>query len=294
MSLQSVLMNLTASANDRKRDSLILLPLGVTECRNISYESHGKWSLLDVYYPENTAEPLPTIVSIHGGGYVYGTKEIYRRYGMDMARRGFAFVNFNYRLAPRWKFPAPLWDTNAVMNWICANAIRYHLDPQRIILIGDSAGAQLASQYAAIVTNPVYAAKFHMAVPPITIRALGLNCGMYDPAEFLQGRRRGIILDYLGRDISSDDPRLDVLGAIDCRYPPSFIATACHDFLRKHAQPMQEFLISRGLRSAWKCYGSQEDTSVGHVFHISIAHPEAIRCNDDSAAFFRDCLEESV
>jgi acetyl esterase/lipase len=138
MSLQSILFNRGASKSDKKRDAAIPLPEGVVECRNISYGSHGKWNLLDVYYPQGTNAPLPTIVSIHGGGYVYGNKEIYRRYGMDMAKRGFAFVNFNYRLAPKWKFPAPLWDTNCVMEWICRNATRYHLNPQQIIIVGDS------------------------------------------------------------------------------------------------------------------------------------------------------------
>ena len=109
---------LSATRSDKKRDAAIPLPTGVTEFRNISYGSHGEDNLLDVYYPEGTASPLPTLVSIHGGGYVYGTKEIYRRYGMDMAKRGFAFVNFNYRRAPKWKFPTPLTATNAVMEWI--------------------------------------------------------------------------------------------------------------------------------------------------------------------------------
>ena len=99
VSLQSVMFNIGATINDYKRDKAIPLPEGIQQCRNISYGSHGKWNLLDVYYPDGTTQPLPTIVSIHGGGYVYGSKEIYRRYGMDMARRGFAFVNFNYRLA---------------------------------------------------------------------------------------------------------------------------------------------------------------------------------------------------
>ena len=105
MSFTSIMLNINASRSDRKRDSLIPLPRGVVECRNIRYGSHGNDNLLDVYYPEGTTAPLPTIVSIHGGGYVYGSKEIYRRYGMDMARRGFAFVNFNYRLAPRRNRP---------------------------------------------------------------------------------------------------------------------------------------------------------------------------------------------
>ena len=292
MSFQSIMFNFNASRSDRKRDSLIPLPLGITECRNISYGSHGKWNLLDVYYPNGTREPLPTIVSIHGGGYVYGSKEIYRRYGMDMARRGFAFVNFNYRLAPKWKFPTPLWDTNSVMEWICRNAARYHLDPNRIILVGDSAGAQLASQYAAMAANPGYAALFHMTVPEITIRALGLNCGMYDMAQRGAQPRKGIQLDYLGKDFPAEDPRLQVLEAIGENYPPAYITTACHDFLRPCAQPMYEFLTAKGIRAAWKCYGTEEDESVGHVFHVNIPLPEAIRCNDDAAAFFREVLSE--
>ena len=213
-------------------------------------------------------------------------------YGMDMARRGFAFVNFNYRLAPKWKFPTPLWDTNSVMEWICRNAARYHLDPNRIILVGDSAGAQLASQYAAMATNPDYAALFHMTVPEITIRALGLNCGMYDMAQRGAQPRKGIQLDYLGRDFPADDPRLQVLEAIGENYPPAYITTACHDFLRPCAQPMYEFLTAKGIRAAWKCYGTEEDESIGHVFHVNIPLPEAIRCNDDAAAFFREVLSE--
>ena len=122
MSLFALSFRITASRTDRKRDSVIPLPEGVVSHLDLSYGPHGKWNRTDIYYPEGTDHPLPTIVSIHGGGYVYGTKEIYRRYGMDMAKLGFAFVNFNYRLAPKWKFPTPLADTTAVLNWIVQNA----------------------------------------------------------------------------------------------------------------------------------------------------------------------------
>ena len=290
MSFQSVMFRIGARINDYKRDRKIPLPAGVTECRNISYGSHGKWNLLDVYYPNGTAQPLPTIVSIHGGGYVYGNKEIYRRYGMDMARRGFAFVNFNYRLAPRWHFPAPLWDTNSVMEWVCKNAVRYHLDPSRIVIVGDSAGAQLASQYAAIATNHKYAAAFRMKVPEITIRALGLNCGIYDPKAFLGSGSSSIQRDYLGKKIDFSDPRLKILEAIGENYPAAHITTAYHDFLKEHAQPMYEYLSGKGIRCKLDCYGSEADKTVGHVFHVTITHPEAIRCNDDAAAFFKQIL----
>ena len=290
MTLQGIMMNIRASTADRKRDAAIPLPTGITECRNISYGSHGKWSLLDVYYPDGTEEALPTIVSIHGGGYVYGTKEVYRRYGMDMARRGFSFVNFNYRLAPKWKFPKPLSDANHVMQWVCQNAQRYHLDPRRIILVGDSAGAQLASQYAAILTNPEYAALFHMNLPEIRVCALGLNCGMYDLSNWMSRPHQGLAADYLGSDVVENDPRLAVLGAVTEAYPPAYITTACNDFLRENAEPMYRLLSSKGIPCRWKCYGTEDNKQVGHVFHVNIALPEAVECNDDAAAFFREHL----
>ena len=290
MSLESLLFNIGAKQSDKKRDAAIPLPEDVTECRNISYGPHGQWNLLDVYYPAGTSKPLPTIVSIHGGGYVYGSKEIYRRYGMDMAKRGFAFVNFNYRLAPKWKFPAPLADTNAVLQWVRANARRYHLDPERIVLVGDSAGAQLASQYAAIHTNPEYASLFELNLPKVTIRALGLNCGRYDMVNWMAKKRKGLALDYLGKEIPADDPRLDVLGAVTGDYPPAYITTAHNDFLKADAEPMFRFLNSKGVICGWKCYGSPEQKNVAHVFHVNILLPEAIACNDDAAAFFRKYL----
>ena len=286
MSLQAIMFHIGASKADKQRDAAIPLPEGVTECRNISYGCHGDWNLLDVYYPTGTTAPLPTIVSIHGGGYVYGSKEIYRRYGMDMARRGFAFVNFNYRLAPKWKFPTPLFDTNAVLSWVCSNAKRYHLDPTRIILLGDSAGAQRTSQYAAMHTHPAFARHFHIQMPPVQIRAVGLFCGMYDIVEQARGKRKGLALDYLGRSLRDDDPRFQVLDHINDNYPPAFIATAHHDFLRPCAEPMYNFLREKGVDAQYRCYGTEEQKQIGHVFHVNIPLPEAIACNDDAALFF--------
>ena len=127
-----------------------------------------------------------------------------------------------------------------------------------------------------------------MKLPKFRIRALGLNCGMYDMAKRGAEPRKGIQLDYLGKKIPAEDPRLKVLEAIGSNYPPAYITTACHDFLREEAEPMYRFLVEKGIRTEWKCYGSEEDKSIGHVFHVNILLPDAITCNDDSAAFFRE------
>ena len=290
MSLQSFLFRRGAGRNDRKRDKQIPLSEGITQCRNIIYGPSSKWNRLDVYYPDGTAAPLPTIVSIHGGGYVYGTKENYRRYCMDLAARGFAVVNFTYRLAPKYKFPVPLADTNAVMQWICRNAQTYRLDPQRLFLVGDSAGAQIASQYAAIVTNPDYGMLFNFTVPNVTLRGIGLNCGMYDGAALAGGKRSGVAKDYLGVQLPASDPRLQVLFHIDGRYPPAHITTAHHDFLKDHAEPMERLLRQRGVKTQLTCYGRPQDSSIGHVFHLDLRKPEAKQCNDDQCDFFKSLL----
>ena len=290
MSLFAYLFRRNVGRVDRKRDAAIPLPEGVESIRNISYGRHGKWNRTDIYFPEGTDHPLPTIVSIHGGGYVYGTKEVYRRYGMDLAKRGFTVVNFNYRLAPEAKFPAPLEDTNAVLTFLVQNAEKYHIDPQRIFLVGDSAGGQLASHYGAIWSNPEFASLFHFKVPNIRIPAVGLNCGMYDIAHMTAFPRKDMAKDYLGKKIPADDPRFGVLDAIGAAFPPAHITTACHDFLRPCAQPMLELLTRKGVHAEMSCYGSEEAEHIGHVFHINIALPEATQCNNDQIAFFKQYL----
>lgn len=286
MSFQAFMFRLMAGRSDKKRDAAIPLPEGVTEHRDLSYGPYGKWSLLDVYYPQGTEGSLPTIVSIHGGGYVYGEKELYRRYGMDMARRGFAFVNFNYPLAPEMKFPTPLAETNRVLHWAAEHAEQYHLDPENLILLGDSAGAQLTSQYAAIHTNPEYAALFGFAPAPVQIKAVGLYCGMYDLSAWTVDSSKGLAADYLPKGYT-DDGKLKVLEAIGSNYPPAFIMTGSHDFLRQNAQPMYEFLTGKGIPCFCRCYGAEDNKKIGHVFHVNILLPEAVQCNDDAAEFFR-------
>ena len=288
MSLQGILFQITATSSDRKRNAATTHPEGVTCCANISYGPYGKESLLNVYYPENTVQTLPTIVSIHGGGYVYGNKEVYHHYCADLARRGFTVVNFNYRLAPKAHFPAPLEDINAVMNWLIRHADRYHMDPQRLFLVGDSAGAQLCSHYAAIWSNPDYARLFSFMVPDVNLLAVGLNCGMY---EISATKDKGLITDYLGKKINPNDPRLNILGNISSSFPPAHITTAHHDFLRECAQPMFDLLVSKGVPASITCYGSPEKKHIAHVFHVDIRNPEATECNDSQCAFFREYLK---
>jgi acetyl esterase/lipase len=113
---------------------------------------------------------------------------------------------------------------------------------------------------------------------------------MYDVADMTGFPRKGIAKDYLGKKIPADDPRFNVLSAIGPSFPPAHITTACHDFLRQNAQPMYEFLTAKGIEAEVKCYGTEDDETIGHVFHVNISLPEATACNDDQTAFFKKYL----
>ena len=122
---------------DNKRDAGLKTPENIVRYDDIIYGTESKWQKLDVYRPKDATGKLPVIVSVHGGGWVYGDKERYQFYCMDLAERGFAVVNFSYRLAPEYKFPASLEDTNFVFTWVLENAETYRLDTEKLFAVGD-------------------------------------------------------------------------------------------------------------------------------------------------------------
>ena len=118
MSLTSMYVRYSFGKGDRKRDAGLSTPEDVKRYDDILYGRNRKWQVLDVYRPKGAEGKLPVIVSVHGGGWVYGNKEVYQFYCMSLAQRGFAVVNFTYRLAPEYRYPAQLEDTDAVIHWI--------------------------------------------------------------------------------------------------------------------------------------------------------------------------------
>ena len=293
MSFQTFMFKHLAKKSDAKRDATLTVPDNIQMDRDINYLGNGdEWNLLDVYYEKHTEGVQPTIISIHGGGYIYGTKEIYKHYGVYLAGLGYTVVNFNYHLAPKAKFPSQLTETNQVMEWVVKNAEEYHIDINNIFLVGDSAGAQMCSHYAAIATNPEFEKEFAFTVPKeLKIRAIALNCGMYkfDP-NAAEGPMAKMTKDmykmYLGKDTSGLTKQIDVLGHITKDYPPTYVMTSYYDFLRANAEPMHQFLQKKGVDSVCKCYGKEGQEYMGHVCHVNMNLDEAKQINQDEVAFF--------
>ena len=125
--------------------------------RDIEYAPDHPRQKLDLYRPGKPADskatpapkaesPLPVIVFLHGGGWNMGSKEQISWFAAGSVASGeYAAVAANYRLSQHAKWPAQIHDCMAVIRWIRANAKEYDLDPDRIAVIGMSAGGHLAA-----------------------------------------------------------------------------------------------------------------------------------------------------
>lgn len=273
---------------DKLRDEGLTTPDGIRRFDNISYGPHGSANLLDIYVQKTVSDIQPTIVNIHGGGWVYGNKEVYQFYCMSLAMRGFTVVNINYRLAPENKFPAAIEDINMAVKFIGEQGKNYFIDKDRLVMVGDSAGGQLVSHYAAILTNPEFAKLFDFEVPDVTVKALGLNCGAYNSKAMAESGSDEMFWEYIGENPSPELVEMvDTTGHMTSDFPPSYVMSTAVDFLLPEAEPMYNRLLILGVPAVMKIYGSPDRPEIGHVFHVNCKLEEAVKCNDDECEFFR-------
>jgi acetyl esterase/lipase len=107
---------------------------------------------LDLARPPEGDGPFPAVICIHGGGFRAGKRESWDNMCKDLAAHGFVAATVTYRLAPKYQFPAAVEDCKAAVRWMRTNAAKYHIDAQRIGVLGDSAGGHL-TQFLAVTGN---------------------------------------------------------------------------------------------------------------------------------------------
>src|SRR5437588_3144483 len=110
---------------------------------------------LDAHIPEGPG-PFPAAIVVHGGGWVAGDKQQYITcLFKPLADAGFAWFSINYRLAPKYRFPAPAEDVERAIAYVKQHAAEFKINPERIALVGESAEATWSrTSVLAIVVNP--------------------------------------------------------------------------------------------------------------------------------------------
>lgn len=291
------------AAGDRQRDAGLVTPDSIERFDDIAYGEHGKWNLLDVYRPKNMgADSLPVIFSVHGGGWVYGDKEVYQYYCMELAREGFVVVNFSYRLSPDIIYPEHLQDVNAAMHWTKEHIAEYGGDISRLCLIGDSAGGQMAAMYACALTNTACRERLSLNTPDVMISGIVLNCGVYDlndgmrhiddsmPPEAGELLIKGILGDNYGEAEKALGRPADF---VTPDFPQAYIMSSNGDFQLYQQHMILESLEKNGVPFEYHQYGD-ENEMLWHVFHCDIRSEAAKICNKAECDFFHRCTEEEL
>ena len=127
---------------------------------NVEYAQHDGTKLVaDLYQPKGLAK-APAIIAVHGGGWQNGSRAGYRYWGPFLAKNGYVVLSIDYRLGKAGAYPASVYDVKAAIQFVRAKADGLGVDPDRIGLMGDSAGAHLVALVALAGTEPVLASGY--------------------------------------------------------------------------------------------------------------------------------------
>jgi len=216
----------------------------LTETLDQSFGDAGTNTTLDVFSPADASGPLTTVVWIHGGAWISGDKQNVTQYARNLAAEGFTVVAVNYTVAPEAVYPTALNQLNSALGYLLDNADRLLIDPNRMVLAGDSAGAQLSAQLATAVTSPDYARTIGLT-PNLSSEQLAgviLNCGIYDVSEIPNAPGIGgwgfrvALWAYIGEKDWSEHPGGEQMSLIDdvtADFPRTWISGGNADPLTK-------------------------------------------------------------
>lgn len=273
-------------------------PPEVEMVKDIPYIDDGNlYHLLDVYYPKGTGadEKLPVIIDIHGGGWMYATKDLNEYYCRALADRGFVVFNLSYRLVPDVTVDEQLQDVAFALKWINENMSSYPCDTESIMLTGDSAGGMLSVYSEVLLQSPELREVFGVVDAGIDIDALVLT----SPVAYMKDGAISVYTKLLwGSDYKDRETynymNLDEI--IDyAQLPPTYLITSSGDSLA-HDQTLKanELLQSKGVETVLRDYDKFEGKSLPHVFSILEPFDEiGTSTIDDAVEFYRNVIEEN-
>lgn len=270
------------------------VPAGVATIADIAYRPGDPAARLDVFFPaslQGTTRHLPTIVWVHGGGWVAGHRSDVANYTKILAAHGFTTVAVGYALPPQASYPTAVEEVNAALGYLAANAAHLHVDPNHFVLAGDSAGAQIAAQVADIITDPDYARAMAItpAIKPSQLAAAVLACGAYDLARAGRGGGfyakffRAAFWAYSGRRDFENDPRVRLMSValhLTPAFPPTFVTVGNADPLQQQSVEMMQRLRKLGVPVDALFYPEDHRPRLPHEYQFNLdthAGREALR-----------------
>jgi len=184
-------------------------PDNIVVDKDVEYSAVGSSQTMDIVRPREASNvPRPAVLLVHGGGFRAGSKEGYLSLATSLAERGYVAATVNYRLAPKYQFPAAVQDVKAAVRFLRANAAKYNIDASHIGALGGSAGGHLVLMLGLTAGVPEFE-----GTGPNREQSSAVQCVVddYGPTDFTQSYAKSVdaaeVLPlWLGGDLVHERP----------------------------------------------------------------------------------------
>ncbi|MFM1919129.1 MAG: Carboxylesterase NlhH [Candidatus Hydrogenedentota bacterium] len=206
----------------------------IIEKYDLQYGKGGDTSLLlDLYLPQVSEGARPGLVLYYGGGWRRGRKDQLRSYAQHFARNGYVVAAVQYRLRDEGRWPNSIHDAKCAVRWMRAHAGEYGIDPERIGVMGNSAGAYLALMVGYTAGVPEFEGDGGWPEQSSAVQAV---VDIYGPADFTEPVRRNhpLILAYMNGTYEDDPSRYEKASPIryvNPKTPPTCVIHGTVDML---------------------------------------------------------------
>lgn len=234
------------------------------------------------------SKTTPVYIDIHGGGFVYGYKDLNRNFCTNLAKQGFAVFSISYRPAPETDFLGQLEDTAAAFRWIREHRDDYPVAQDQVFLTGDSAGGTLALYMTAVERSSEFAEKIGIGqsglsvvgsalISPLTdLTSYLALCGFDAKCEFGDARLVPII-DCIAPmfftrlfDRGAELADLKTM-AEEVDFPSVFINTSSDDFIHVESLKLATALVAAGRDVELHDWHTDKGQTLGHVFPVCMS-----------------------
>ena len=286
---------------DKKKHAKQKPPKNIEIIKDINYlDDNNLYHTLDIMYPENIGknEKLPVIIDIHGGGWMYATKDLNENYCRSLCDRGYVVFNISYRLVPDVNVNEQIKDVMSALKWISENIKDYPCDSDNIMLTGDSAGGMLSAYATVLLQSGELRNVFNTVDAKLNINTLVLT----SPVAFMKSA--GLFSLYTkplwGKDYKNSETYnymdFDEILSYAKNMPPTYLITSSGDTLaQKQTLRLYELLDKNGDECELANYGEEYGKSLAHVFSVLEPFDKAGKDAIDGALnFFEENMKNKV
>lgn len=281
------------------------VPAGVTSDLAVPYRPDDPDARLSVHRRADAVGRLPVVLWVHGGAWVSGRSGYVDPYLEILAARAdVVTVSIDYSVGPDARHPTALHQIDDALGFLAAEADRWQLDLDRLVLAGDSAGAQLATEYAVLVTSPAAVERSRLApvVRPDQLRGMLLHCGVYDLANLVHAPGvigwsvEHVIWAYTGSRSVTGNPALERMSGtatVTADFPPTLMSAGNGDPLTPHQSvPFAARLTELGVPLETHFAPADHEPKLPHEFQFDLDGTDGRALLDRTVAWLGERLAD--